>query len=142
MGSRQSTPSKSLFDRATTPIEGLPSITDEKSSIAESAYVGIVRQTLHYCLRIMDQCDRSKTFVFSVLKVTLYQVVKVFTCQYLTLYHTIWSFNNLTEKTFGNIVRKGENAGSLHFLPFRQCFLSFPNQILIIYFVFYQNFQI
>ena len=30
-----------------------------------------------------------------------------------------------TEKRFENIVRKGENAGNLHFLPFSQCFLSF-----------------
>ena len=35
------------------------------------------------------------------------------------------------EKTFENIVGKGENAGNQHFLLFPQCFLSFPNQISI-----------
>ena len=37
----------------------------------------------------------------------------------------------LKEKAFENIVGKGENAGSQHFLLFPQCFLPFPKQILI-----------
>ena len=44
----------------------------------------------------------------------------------------------LKKKSFENIVGKGENAGYQHFLLFPQCFLPFPQQILIfghIYFV-------
>ena len=34
---------------------------------------------------------------------------------------------------FENIMGKGENAGNHHFLIFLQCFLPFPNQVLIFY---------
>ena len=36
---------------------------------------------------------------------------------------------DLRKKPLENIVRKGENAGNQHFLPFPQCFLPFPTQI-------------
>ena len=46
----------------------------------------------------------------------------------LSHYFRILSFNDLNfkaSKTFENIVEKGENAGTQHFLIFPQCFLSF-----------------
>ena len=36
----------------------------------------------------------------------------------------------LKKEPFKNIVGKEENAGNQHFLPFPQCFLSYPEQIL------------
>ena len=35
----------------------------------------------------------------------------------------------LKQRTFENIVGKGENAGNRHFLLFPQCFQPSPNQI-------------
>ena len=55
--------------------------------------------------------------------------------KWLTLYHTIWTFNDQRDRAFENIVGKGENAGYQHFLLFQQCFLPFPNQI----FIFHSN---
>ena len=39
--------------------------------------------------------------------------------------------HNTTNQLIENIVGKGENARYQHFLLFRQCFLPFPNQILL-----------
>ena len=38
---------------------------------------------------------------------------------------------SLGKKALENIVGKGENASNQHFLLFPQCFLPFPEQILI-----------
>ena len=42
-------------------------------------------------------------------------------------------FYSLKQRAFENIVGKGENAGKQHFLLFPQCFLPFPNHVLILY---------
>ena len=42
-------------------------------------------------------------------------------------------FMTLRKKPFENIVGKGENAVYQHFLHFPQCFLPFPEQILIVW---------
>ena len=42
---------------------------------------------------------------------------------FLTLYHTIPSYNNPWKKPFEIIIGKGENAGNQHFLLIPQCFL-------------------
>ena len=47
----------------------------------------------------------------------------------LTLYHTIPTFNTCGKENFENIVGKGENARTQHFLLFQQCYLFFPSQI-------------
>ena len=46
---------------------------------------------------------------------------------YLTLYHKIKTFNDPEKRPFENIVGKGENAGTLHFLLFPPCFQPFQN---------------
>ena len=49
----------------------------------------------------------------------------------LTIYKKkIIGFNVPCKAAFENIVGKGENAGSQHFLIFPQCFLLFQGQIL------------
>ena len=50
--------------------------------------------------------------------------------QYITLflYHTILTFNNPKEESFGNTVGKGENAGNQHFLLFPRCFLLYQRE--------------
>ena len=50
----------------------------------------------------------------------------------LTLYHTILTFNEPWGEGFENILGKGENAGTQHFLLFQKCFLPFPKQIWIL----------
>ena len=49
----------------------------------------------------------------------------------LTHYNTMTTFEALKEKDFENIVGKGENAGSQHFLLFPQCFLTIPKIISV-----------
>ena len=49
---------------------------------------------------------------------------------FLTLYHTIPTFNDPEKEPFENSVGKEENAGNQHFLLFPQCFLSYLEQIL------------
>ena len=49
----------------------------------------------------------------------------------LSLNHTIPTLFTLRKKPQENIVKKGENAGTQHFLLFPECFLSFLKQILI-----------
>ena len=46
-------------------------------------------------------------------------------CNTLALYHTI---PTLGKKPFENIVGKGENAGSQHFLLFPLCFQPYQRQ--------------
>ena len=41
-------------------------------------------------------------------------------------------FDTLKEKSLGNIVGKGENAGNQHFLLFPQCFLPYKRQTLFL----------
>ena len=49
---------------------------------------------------------------------------------WLTLYHTIPTFNDPEEKKKPSkkIVEKGENAGNKHFLLFPQCFQPYPSK--------------
>ena len=51
---------------------------------------------------------------------------------FLSLYHTIQTFNNSDKVALEKIVGKGENAGNQHFLLFPQCFLLFPMQTSIL----------
>ena len=47
----------------------------------------------------------------------------------LTHYHTMTTFDESWEKSFENIVGKGENAGNQYFLFFPSYFLSPERQI-------------
>ena len=50
----------------------------------------------------------------------------------LTLYHTIPTFNSPEKRDLSeNIVGKGENAGSQHFLLLIQCFLPMTERISV-----------
>ena len=49
----------------------------------------------------------------------------------ISLYHTVPTFNNPQDKTFENIMEKGEYAGNQHLFLFPKCFLLYPKQILI-----------
>ena len=51
--------------------------------------------------------------------------------KYLTLYHTIPTFNDPENEAFRKHCGKGENAGNQHFLFFPQCFLPIPERISV-----------
>ena len=63
-------------------------------------------------------------FLYSVANNRLWDQTKL---RAFILYHTIPTFNNLKKmESFENIVRRGENAGNQHFLPFLTMFSTLP----------------
>ena len=70
-----------------------------------------------------DNMRKGKELISKLVRQTNHALLK----ESLTLDQTILTWNNPEKKSlFENIVGKGENAGTQHFLLFPQCFLSFP----------------